>query len=136
MPTGGCFCGKVKIEYSGEPKGKALCHCIDCRKITGSTYSTNLIVPEEGFKVTGNPKTFTKKADSGNEIHSYFCGDCGSTLYRDGASFQGAKVVKVGVMDDINALNDAKPAVELYAPERVSWVPALSGTEQLEGMPS
>lgn len=45
-------------------------------------------------------------------------------------------MVKVGVMDDINALNDAKPAVELYAPERVSWVPALSGTEQLEGMPS
>lgn len=79
---GGCFCGNVRIKYSGEPQGKALCHCMDCRKITGSTYSTNLIIPGEGFEVTkGTPKTIAKKADSGNTITSHFCGDCGSTLW-------------------------------------------------------
>ena len=38
-------------------------------------------------------------------------------------------------MDDMEALNDAKPAVELYAGERVSWVPELAGASQLPGMP-
>jgi hypothetical protein len=50
-----------------------LCHCLDCRKITGSAYSTNAIYPEDGFKVTkGTPKQHTVKGDSGNEITSHF----------------------------------------------------------------
>ena len=111
---------------------------MDCRKITGSTYSTNIIVPGDGFEVTsGNPKTITKKGDNtGNEITSHFCGNCGSTLWRDGATFGDGKVIKVGVMDDVNALDDAKPAIELYAPERVSWVSAISGADQKKDMPN
>ena len=85
--------------------------------MTGSTYSTNIIVPGDNFKTTGSLKTYAKKADSGNTVTSYFCGDCGSTLYRDGASFpDGAKVVKVGILDDSDALEKAKPQAELFAP--------------------
>jgi hypothetical protein len=50
-----------------------LCHCKDCRKITGSTYSTNAIYPESAFKLTsGKPKEHSTKADSGNHITSSF----------------------------------------------------------------
>ena len=105
MPDGGCFCGNTRIRYTGDIQAKALCHCTDCRKITGSTYSTNIIVPGDGFSVTaGTPKTIAKKADSGSQITSHFCGDCGSTLWRDGPTFGDGKVIKVGVMDDVNAL--------------------------------
>ncbi|KAI1406132.1 Mss4-like protein [Hypoxylon fuscum] len=128
---GACFCGNVRISYEGEPVAKAVCHCLDCRKISGSTYSTNLIVPGAGFKLlSGTPKAISKVADSGNQITSYFCGDCGSTLWRDGASFGDNKVIKVGVMDDLNALGEAKPVVELFAEHRVSWVPEIPGTAQ------
>lgn len=114
---------------------KALCHCLDCRKIGGSTYSTNIAVPEDGFEITsGTPKTYSKTADGGNTIISHFCGDCGSTMWRDGASFPGLKIIKVGVLDDIHALEEAKPAVELYTPSRVNWVPAIPGAEQKQGM--
>ncbi|KAK5245181.1 hypothetical protein LTR16_007381, partial [Cryomyces antarcticus] len=106
----------------------ALCHCTDCRKISGSTYSTNILVPEDGFEVTsGSPKKFAKTADSKNTITSYFCGDCGSTLFRDGP--------KVGVIDDVKAMDEAKPGVELYAPTRVAWVPEIQGADQKDGMP-
>ena len=92
-------------------------------------------MPENGFKVTsGSPKTISKKADGGNTITNHFCGDCGSTLFRDGASFPGMKVVKAGVMDDVDALDQAKPAVELFAPERVSWVQEIPGAEQKKTM--
>lgn len=115
---------------------QALCHCLDCRKITGSTYSTNIIVPGDGFEVTsGSPKTIAKKADSGKTITSHFCGDCGSTLWRDGETFGDAKVIKVGIMDDLDAVTKAKPAVELYVPERVEWVSGVSGADQLKAMP-
>ncbi|KAI4859341.1 Mss4-like protein [Hypoxylon rubiginosum] len=132
---GGCFCGKVRVSYEGEPVAKALCHCLDCRKITGSTYSTNLIVPGAGFKIlSGTPKTLAKVADSGKEITSHFCGDCGSTLFRDGPSFGDNKVIKAGIMDDVNALDDAKPFVELFAPHRVGWVQEVPGAIQNPSM--
>jgi hypothetical protein len=115
---------------------QALCHCSDCKKITGSTYSTNVLVPDSDFKiVTGSPKEWAKKADSGNTITSHFCGDCGTTLWRDGASFPGLKVIKYGVMDEPDAVEFAKPLTELYAPGRVSWVPQTAGTKDLTGMP-
>lgn len=93
-------------------------------------------MPGEGFSVTsGSPKEISKTADSGKTITSHFCPDCGSTLWRDGETFGDAKVVKVGVMDDISALEDAKPMLELFAPERPSWVGSISGAAQKQSMP-
>ncbi|KAI9652421.1 MAG: hypothetical protein M1831_006830 [Alyxoria varia] len=134
MSEGGCLCGKVRIKSTGEVLAKALCHCADCRKISGSTYSTNIIVAGDGFSVTkGMPKDFSKKADSGNTSTSYFCGDCGSTLWSASETF--AKVIKAGVMDSASAIGDAKPATELYASKRVPWVSAVAGAEQWKAMP-
>lgn len=111
---------------------KALCHCLDCRKITGSAFSTNIIVDAEGFKVTkGTPKTFAKTADSGKTVTSYFCGDCGTTLWRETETYGNTKIIKAGTLDDDDvALDNAKPVVELFVKHRVSWVPTVSGTEE------
>lgn len=60
---------------------------IDCRKGTGSAFSTNFMIPDENFTlVAGDPKTYTKKADSGNNITSFFCSNCGTILWREGVS--------------------------------------------------
>ncbi|ATZ46770.1 hypothetical protein BCIN_02g01330 [Botrytis cinerea B05.10] len=51
MPSGGCFCDAIRISYTGEPGAHLLCHCTDCRKITGATYSNNIVLPEGQFKL-------------------------------------------------------------------------------------
>ena len=84
--------------------------------------------------VEGTPKEYTKVADSGNPITSHFCGDCGSTLWRDGPSFPDEKVIKVGVVDDAEVLNAAKPAVELFPQERAAWLPQMEDTPQVPNM--
>lgn len=38
-------------------------------------------------------------------------------------------------MDDTSALDDMKPGIELYAPQRPSWVKAVDGAAQKKGMP-
>jgi len=83
-------CGKVRYSVTGEAVTKVkqptvvqnsinphvfqgLCHCLDCRKITGSTYSTNALFKEDEFKWTsGTPKEFAKTADGGKGISSWF----------------------------------------------------------------
>ncbi|KAF2215906.1 hypothetical protein CERZMDRAFT_94293 [Cercospora zeae-maydis SCOH1-5] len=133
MSSGSCACGAINIKSVGEVQARALCHCADCKKITGSTYSTNIIVP--GVEVTkGSTKKWTKTADSGNPITSHICAECGTTLYREGPTFGDAKVIKVGVLDG-NALEEASPAIELYTKDRVSWVSAVRGAGQKVGMP-
>lgn len=70
---GGCVCENIRYSIEGEPVMNALCHCLDCRKISGSVYSTNAVYPEGGFKLLkGTPKQHTKTADGGNTITSHF----------------------------------------------------------------
>jgi len=138
MPTGSCFCGNIKVEYSGEPAMVALCHCADCRKISGGLYSHNIVVPSAGFKVTqGTPKEISKVADTGKPITSCFCADCGTTLFRYGDSFggvDGMRLIKAGILDDVGVINQMKPGGELFAPERIKWVAPIEGAGQMEGM--
>ncbi|KAE8449763.1 hypothetical protein EG329_007538 [Mollisiaceae sp. DMI_Dod_QoI] len=136
MPEGGCFCDKIRLSYTGEPNGHALCHCLDCRKISGTSYSNNLIIPEQNFKLqSGKPKEISKTADTGKTITSHFCPDCGTTLFRTGDSFPGAVVLKAGVLDDPKFPGQNVPKAELFAPRRVAWVTPIDGAAQLDGMP-
>jgi hypothetical protein len=80
----------------------------------------------------GTPKEFPKKADSGKTITSFFCGDCGSTLWRHSETYADSIIIKVGTLDGSSALEDAKPVAELFVVNRPSWLPAIAGTEQKE----
>jgi hypothetical protein len=95
MPSGSCFCGNIKIEYSAERTiavstqntkhvhlhlltfEQGLCHCLDCRKLSGSPYTFNFIAKRSEIEVTGTPKAIRKTADSENTVVNYFCSDCG-----------------------------------------------------------
>ncbi|KAL8833995.1 MAG: hypothetical protein Q9170_003969 [Blastenia crenularia] len=84
MNSGSCLCGQCTVQITADPKLKALCHCLDCRKITGSTYSTNVLIPNDACTlVSGTPKQYTKGTNKGNQITSFFCGDCGTTIWRE-----------------------------------------------------
>ncbi|MCJ1324528.1 hypothetical protein MMC10_001190 [Thelotrema lepadinum] len=128
MPTGSCLCGKLRYEYTGEPAGK---------KISGSAFSVNALIPEDTFKVTsGKPSEYTKTADSGEQITSFFCAECGSTPWRETKTFEGNKILKAGTLDNKTDLDTLKPAAELYNGNRSSWIPEFPGTEHHKAMPS
>ena len=66
-----------------------------------------------------------------------FCPDCGTTLFRHGEAFggiNGMRVIKAGILDDVDVINNTKPGAELFAPRRVEWVTPLDGA-QLDAMP-
>lgn len=56
-------------------------------------------------------------------------------MFREGETFGSSKVIKVGTLDSPSAFQDYKPQVELYTPERISWVSEISGAAQKPGMP-
>ncbi|KAL7895536.1 Mss4-like protein [Trichoderma sp. SZMC 28014] len=138
MTTGSCYCGKIKIEFTGEPEMKAICHCSNCRHYTGSMFSNNYVIPNDRFKVFGDPKEISKIADSGKRIVNCFCGDCGTTMYRWGDAFggkEGMRIIQPGILDDKNIIDDFRPDLEMFTEDRVKWIVAIDGLAQHEKMP-
>jgi hypothetical protein len=43
-------------------------------------------------------------------------------------------IVRAGIFDDIEVLNQQKPAAELYTNGRVKWINPIEGTDQFIGM--
>ncbi|TIA48236.1 hypothetical protein D6C77_09981 [Aureobasidium pullulans] len=134
---GSCFCKKIQLELSGEPHAIALCHCTDCRKISGSVYTLNFIVSTADLKISGSsPAENPKTSDSGKEYVNYFCKDCGSPLY-GGAVDESGKLqtaVRAGCFDDLEVLKGRKPSVEIYTEQRMEWISPVEGAAQFEGM--
>ena len=135
MPNGSCLCGKCKIEVS-KIISTGICHCTLCRKMTGSLFSLNAIVPEENFTLqVGNPKKSFLDPQTKNSGF-YFCGDCGSSLWNESVDMPGLKVLKAGVLDDTNELEDFKPKAEQFVARRPSWLAEVGGATQVDGMQS
>ncbi len=98
--AGGCQCGSVRYEISGEPVTLYVCHCRECRKQSASAFGISLIVRRDGFRVTqGAPKTWSRSTDSGGMLNCLFCPDCGSRLWHEDASPAETISVKGGSLD-------------------------------------
>lgn len=117
---------------------QAFCHCNACRRSTNSTYSHNLMIPEDAFKLaSGTPKTWQRVGESGGKVTNHFCPDCGTLCYVKGDMLAGTTLVKAGTLDDLSLVENNekyKPGVELYAKRKFAWLPDLPGVHKVEGM--
>ena len=77
---GSCACGQIHFTTTGVPKGAAVCHCGQCRKMSGHAWASAR-VRREAFEIEGPIKwlRLSEKAERG------ICPDCGSFLFWVGA---------------------------------------------------
>ena len=47
---------------------------------------------------------------------------------------QGMKLLKMGTLDDEDALKNGKPENEIFVENRLPWIPQYEGAGQREGM--
>ena len=66
--TGSCMCGLVSYTMSAEPLLSAICHCRDCQKQTGTSFSLVLGIPRDSFKITGDLSTYETIGMSGSKV--------------------------------------------------------------------
>ena len=68
--------------------------------------------------VTGQVKSFTKTADSGNKITREFCPKCGSPLFTKAPSKPEFVWIKAGSLDDSTGI---KPNNQIWTDAAVPW---------------
>ena len=97
MPfTGGCLCGAVRYEVTGQPKKVPYCHCKMCQRWSGSVLTSWADFNRDGFRCTFGEITYYRSSDF---TERGFCTKCGSSLVQrplDGDWF----AVTTGSLDD------------------------------------
>ncbi|RVU18121.1 GFA family protein [Methylobacterium oryzihabitans] len=79
MASGSCLCGKVGFGVEEPLPDLYQCHCSLCRKVTGSSHHTALVVPLRQFRwLRGEAliRSFVRETGYRND----FCTVCGSTV--------------------------------------------------------
>jgi hypothetical protein len=123
--AGGCMCGAVRFEARGEPYRVGLCHCMTCRKMTGSAFSATAIYPLEAVRITGATRAFA----SSNDGRRHFCPTCGSAVYGHWEN-SGEIELSLGCFDETNRFS---PTYELWIGRRENWLPEMANLVHYEG---
>jgi hypothetical protein len=111
---GGCLCGQVRFQTTGQPIRVGMCHCLDCRKHHGALFHASAIFPADAVTLQG-------------ETHDYkgrhFCPQCGSPVFFRG---DGEIGLNLGAFDAPDAF---RPTYELWTIRRESWLSPLPGAK-------
>jgi hypothetical protein len=122
---GGCLCGQVRYSADAEPAFVGVCHCKNCQKHSGSAFAIVAALPRPALAVTGSPKTYDDRGDSGQILHRHFCPDCGSSLFDEADLMPGVAMILTGTLDDSDWV---KPAMEIFCDSKQPWV-SLGGDQ-------
>lgn len=109
---GGCACGALRFRARGEPKRVGLCHCLTCRKISGSAFNAFAIFPAEAVTVSGPVSTWSAVPES----ERGFCPTCGSPVFAREAD---EMEMKLGAFDAPNLFS---PTYEAWVSRREHWL--------------
>lgn len=105
----------------------SVCHCLDCKKRSGSAFAVQARWPAEQVAIEGRSKTWTHSADSGNRITHYFCPECGSDVhYEIEGKFDGLIAIPLGAFDDPYF---TAPSFSVWEDRKHGWVEILGDVE-------
>ena len=128
---GSCLCGAVRYAFEGEPRRVVNCHCSACRKATGSSFATWVLVPLERFEwVTG--REALREFASSDDGRRLFCGVCGATMGSVTSRRPKLMHIAAGTLDHAPEL---KVAFHLYVGSKAKWHEITDGVPQHDELP-
>ncbi len=128
--SGSCLCNKVKIEVPDEFEYMGNCHCSECRKFTGSDYSSVGGLSSDKFSFTSGEE-FVRIYGKSEETELAFCSLCGSSLFSRKLK-TGKHNIRLGILDDIPT---HKPNFHIFTGSKAPWNEISDGLKQFEKGP-
>ncbi|WP_424959265.1 GFA family protein [Hyphomicrobium sp. 1Nfss2.1] len=94
------------------------CHCTDCQRVSGGGHLSIARFKRDDIAVSGETKTHSMTADSGNTVTRHFCPSCGSRLFSETTGRPGIIGVVAGAFDS-NAWFD--PDMVIFKRSQPLW---------------
>jgi len=120
--TATCRCGQLSATCTGEPVRVSVCHCLACQQRSGSAFAVQARFPADRVTITGEYRSWTRIADSGNATDYGFCPTCGATLFYTGGNFPDVVAIPVGAFADPTF---PAPKFSVWEERKHEWVAIL-----------
>jgi hypothetical protein len=118
---GGCFCGALRYEATGNPGVSTHCHCEHCRRTSGAAFLTWVEFPATGFSFTkGTPGSFQSRPG----VTRSFCTSCGTPLTYRLVDTPGTVDLTVCSLDEPARVT---PQDHVYHDGKMPWVRLADG---------
>jgi len=125
--AGGCLCGAVRFEASGEASNRCFCHCASCRRASGAPSVAWATFPRSGFRVV---KGTLAAVRSSPKVVRGFCGACGTGLSYAHDDRPDQIDVALATLDAPGAI---APEYHIWMADALSWDRPGDGLPQYRG---
>jgi hypothetical protein len=82
--SGRCLCGAVTYEVRGPLRDISICHCVECRRWSGSLGAFSATRAGD-LVLAGDTVRWIRSPESDRAYRRGFCGECGSSLFLQAA---------------------------------------------------
>lgn len=127
---GGCHCGAITYQAEIDPEKVGICHCTDCQALSGTAFRTIVRVSEAKLKLSGEPRIYVKRGDSGARREQAFCSTCGAPIYATSLG-AGPKVynIRLGTARQRDRL---VPKIQYWSRSALSWLGDIDSVPKIE----
>jgi len=134
--TGGCMCGEVRYELTGESEWTGYCHCHSCRIHTGAPVVAFVMFPVERIHWTTGQRSLY---ESSPDRFRGFCSNCGTSLTwevtsESGTSWGDREIVEIHI-STLDRPDDFAPTEHVYHSERLAWFETSDGLPRHKTLP-
>ena len=130
--TGGCLCGAVRYEATGDPVMAGYCYCKDCQKASGSGFIPFMGFAASAVRFTGQTLQFASKSARGGDAVRNSCPICGGLVFGGIVGKDDSHTIYAGSLDDASAF---QPKIAIFTRDRPGWSPLPPGIKAFETMP-
>jgi hypothetical protein len=114
---GSCLCGAVRFEVTERFERTNMCHCTNCKKISGGAGTVSGRVSTEAIAILeGEQLLTTYQPEEGTA--KTFCSVCGSNLFGGGWPDSPSTSVRLSALD---SPFDRKPEAHTYVRSVAAW---------------
>jgi hypothetical protein len=124
--AGGCLCGAVRYRVDGPLRPVVLCHCTQCRRMTGHFLAATAARRADFTLETPDSVAWYAASE---EARRGFCPHCGSTLFWDGHG-HGHISIAAGSLD---STADLSSACHIFVADKGGYYTIDDGLPQIEG---
>lgn len=125
---GSCQCQAVQYEINPAVMLVGNCHCTICKKITGASFSTIVIVAEDDFAVFQGVDQLSTWQVSGL-VAKNFCRKCGTPIFNEHKKYLGRRMIYLGSFDDPSF---AAPTVNVHCENKLNWVDSIEDLKSFD----
>ena len=122
-----CTCGALTAIATGDPIRNSVCHCLDCKRRTGSAFAWNAHWPADQVETRGETATASRSSEEGFWVRHHYCPTCNVTVWYEIERRPGVISIPVGAFADPDF---PAPSVEVFGERRCRWLGELAAEQE------